>query len=205
MGRYYWSSKTEADGLLKISIYWLRKNGYLFANCLKGGVITWTNRSSGNKNSISIQVSTLREDSYARLIYTITDYSTGKKKDLDYKILLVTSPCYFGGSRYWFKCSLSRNGVYCGRKVAILYKDGDFFGCRHCHDLSYSSRNESHHGIFSLLGRLYSVEEKISQLRSEIKRYHYAGKPTKKARRLMKLTAIDTSGISMLEENVYRG
>lgn len=51
--------------------------------------------------------------------------------------------CHFGGERPWFICPDINNGVYCGRRVAKLYGAGKYFACRHCHDLTYHSRNMS--------------------------------------------------------------
>jgi hypothetical protein len=41
------------------------------------------------------------------------------------------------------RISWDRNGKYCGRGAAILYSAGGIFACRHCHDLSYGSQNET--------------------------------------------------------------
>lgn len=73
---------------------------------------------------------------------------TGEKTDLDYKIQLATTPCHFGGVRYWFICPLAKNGRYCGRRTGTLYlaSGGKYFGCRDCYNLSYESRNESRVG-----------------------------------------------------------
>jgi len=50
----------------------------------------------------------------------------------------------FGGVRWWFVCPLSVNGVECRKRVGKLYLPPrqKYFGCRHCYDLSYQSRQE---------------------------------------------------------------
>src|SRR5262245_46361602 len=58
---------------------------------------------------------------------------------LDYPGRLETTGCHLGGVRWWFVCPLSINGVACGRRVRKLYLRGRYFGCRHCHDLTYRS------------------------------------------------------------------
>lgn len=55
----------------------------------------------------------------------------------EYPVLLVQSPCHFGGTRKWFLCPARG----CGRRVAVLY-GGRIFACRHCHDLAYESQRE---------------------------------------------------------------
>ncbi|MHC4752129.1 MAG: hypothetical protein ACYTFW_19930, partial [Planctomycetota bacterium] len=126
-----------------------------------------------------------RGDNYARLQYTITDRSSGEKTEYDYRIALTTTPCNFGGVRYWFVCPLYTNGIYCGRRVAKLYKapGAVYFGCRHCYDLSYESRNESRLGRPGGLGYPLTLECQIERLYGQIKRWTYRGKPTRKARK----------------------
>lgn len=184
MGRYYWSKKEEADNLKKIEIWWLKKYDYLCG--YKGGAIKWTH-PSGTESSVGILVSTFSEDKYLKINYTQTDRDSDEKKDFDYKIPLVTSSCHFGGDRYWFVCPWYKNGQYCGRRVGVLYKSGDYFACRHCYDLTYESRNEykkyKHYPLFASLDG-YTKAEKLDE---QIKRRYYAGKPTRKQRKLDKI------------------
>ena len=44
--------------------------------------------------------------------------------------------CHYGGTRPWFICP------DCGRRAAILYKH-HMIACRQCHNLAYSSQNET--------------------------------------------------------------
>jgi len=186
MGRYSFSSKTEADSLKKIEIYWLHKHGLLKPGWWYRKGITWT-RPDGSKNDITLEISTVTNDLYIRPIYIQTDRETGEKKSFDYKIPLITSPCNLGGIRYWFKCPMSKNGVSCNRRVATLYKDGDYFACRHCYDLTYSCKKQNYRGYVSLLGKLLNQERKMFELKDSIKRRAYAGKPTKKFAKFMRL------------------
>ena len=58
--------------------------------------------------------------------------------------LQATRP-HFGGERWWFLCPLGIEGGPCNRRVGKLYlpPGEDFFGCRHCHDLTYLSSQKS--------------------------------------------------------------
>ena len=181
MGRYYWSKKEEADGFKQVSVSFLRKHGY-FSNGWHSGTITWSWHDERTE-SISVESSINENEQYVKFIYTQTDNNTDEKKDFDYKIPLTTTPCYFGGKRYWFICPLSVNGRYCGRRVGLLYKARDYFGCRHCYDLTYNSRNRG--GIFKAAGQTISIPE-LERLESEVKRKYYAGKITKKYERYLK-------------------
>jgi hypothetical protein len=176
-----WNSKgkTEADGIKRIAASFLRRNGYFSRQ--QSGTITWTSSWSGNKNSVSIEVSPFGDDKWLRIHYTQTDRDTGEKKDFDYKIPLITTPCRYGGTRYWFICPMSRNDRYCGRRVSVLYKDGDYFACRHCYSLTYASRNASgrYKGFVSMVD--------LDEMEMKVGRKYYAGKPTKKYKRLLGL------------------
>ncbi len=109
-------------------------------------------------------------------MYTLTDRG-GNKTDYGYTVSLVTTPCNFGGVRYWFGCPS------CGRRVAVLYlAPGDvYFRCRHCNNLSYHSRNRCTMELFGHTSR------QIEKLQSEIKRWTWRGRPTRKVRKLRAL------------------
>ena len=59
-------------------------------------------------------------------------------KDREVPVRLTTTPCKFGGERYWFECP----ALGCGRRVAILYL-GTIPACRHCFRLAYPSQRET--------------------------------------------------------------
>ncbi|MFH1716532.1 MAG: hypothetical protein ABIF19_04210 [Planctomycetota bacterium] len=185
MGRYYWDSKSTIEDCTQLSIFKLKEFGLLTG--WSATTLTWTRRLSGHESSIGIVVDT--EDLYAKVNYTVTDRNSGEKTDYDYRISLATTPCHFGGLRYWFICPLSKNGVYCGRRVGTLYlaASGKYFGCRHCYDLSYESRNETRSGMFGAYGGVLRAERQTEDLRSQIKRWTWRGRPTRKVRRLEKL------------------
>lgn len=166
-------SKTEADELKKITVSFLRKHGYFENSSYKGGNITWTSSLSGKQNDVGINVSTI--ENFLRIYYTQTDRNTQEKKDFDYKIPLTTTPCNYGGKRYWFICPWYKNGNYCGKRVGVLYKDGDYFACRHCYNLTYSSRNLS--GNYKKFGNISSYD--VNKAFKKVKRSYYNGKPTK--------------------------
>jgi len=177
-------SKTEVDYCKKIEIWWLlrdikKKNGYKYST------VSWGR--NGSDGSINVEVSVYGEEKYARFIYTQTDNHTGEKKDFDYKVPIVETPCHFGKTRYWFKCHLYKNNKYCGRRVGVLYKDGDWFGCRHCYNLTYCSRNENRRYKFYPMFRVLDLDMKIEKLYEKTKRYVYRGGPTKNKKKIDKL------------------
>jgi hypothetical protein len=203
MGRWSYSYKIEADGLKKINTRFLKKHGYFEG--WRSGTITWTSGYSENKSSISIQVSILEGHGYMRLIYTQTDRESDEKKDFDYQVQLTTTPCEFGGKRYWFICPLTKNNRTCGRRVGTLYKAGDYFGCRHCYDLTYSSKKVNRAWKYGYLAKLLDIEDKISRTRETMKRAFYAGRPTRKLRRIMRLDRSAEPYQTILLNNEGRG
>ena len=86
-------------------------------------------------------------------MYTSTNTFTKEATKLDYKAKLINTPCNFGGVRYWFICPLITNGRPCGKKVSKLYLAGGskYFGCRHCHSLTYISCQEHDKRIDALV------------------------------------------------------
>ncbi|MFA7170184.1 MAG: hypothetical protein WC178_05040 [Candidatus Paceibacterota bacterium] len=180
-------TKKIAERFNRLSIFWLKKNGYLHKDYnINSGGISWTYGYNENKSSIGFSVKRinwgeLNEEAYIQLQYTYTNGRTEEKECIDYKVELVTTPCNYGGKRYWFICPLAKNGQYCGRRVGVLYQNGKYFGCRHCGDIAYDSQMQSgrYKGFVSI--------PDIERAEKEVKRYYYKGKPTRKYRRVMRL------------------
>lgn len=132
--RYYYNSKATADESCRLKMSYLRKRGMLTEEEVFE-TITWTSNRTDKKTIIGLAVD-ITDDPYVRFVYTVIDRE-GNKTDYDYQVSLLTTPCNFGGSRYWFACP------HCGSRVGVLYLvPGDVrFRCRHCNNLTYRSRN----------------------------------------------------------------
>ena len=185
MGRYYWDKKDTVEDCRSVSISFLKRHDYFCGS--RSGRIVWKNSDDEEVGSIGVVVSVMDGDNYARLYYTITDLSKGDETEYDYKIKLTTTPCHFGGIRYWFICPLSVGSVPCGRRVAKLYRapNADYYGCRHCYDLTYQSRNDNRRGTWGLIGYYLNRAEKLEEQENNLKRRFYRGRPTKKYRRIL--------------------
>lgn len=72
-----------------------------------------------------------------KLYYTIKNNVTDEEKFMDYIVFLTWTNCNYGGRRPWFLCPK------CNRRVAKVYLRYNIFLCRHCHDLTYTSCQES--------------------------------------------------------------
>lgn len=99
----------------------------------------------------------------------VTLYYQWSEVDVRYNVLIVSTSCHFGGKRYWFICpSLRPDNSACNRRVGKLYKPhhARLFLCRHCHDLSYRSRQvwKSQTDV-GLLLQLMGAEETLKMLK----------------------------------------
>lgn len=70
-----------------------------------------------------------------QLEYMVTNWK-GESETLYQWIRLETTPCHFGGERWWFQCPKAD----CGRRVRRLYR-GRYFLCRKCYGLNFHSQH----------------------------------------------------------------
>ena len=146
MGRWSWSSRSTVEDSKVLDIFWLRKNDYLCG--YRSGTIRWS-RGENVTGSIGIQVEVRSEpdrEGWVRLYYTNTSNATGETTNLDYKVMLEATRCNYGRYRWWFRCPL----VGCGRRVGKLYlpPGANYFGCRHCYNLTYESCRQSNSAMY---------------------------------------------------------
>jgi len=82
-----------------------------------------------------------------------------------YGVLLVPTPCYFGGRRWWFLCPGPSDEQPCGRRCRILHRPADAarFACRECHRLSYESRQRHRERRFEFVRALDVVLGELSR------------------------------------------
>ena len=100
-----------------------------------GGVnITPQAGGNGNKRSLRVEMAGCVTSGGSSVTVTGQD------------IQITTTPCYYGGVRYWFLCPASVDGVLCENRVGVLYlpPGAQVFGCRQCHGLTYESCQKSH-------------------------------------------------------------
>ena len=165
--------------------------------------MSWSCRGE-KTGSITITVSTTEEDKYAELDYVITRRDTGKKDSFNYRIPIISTPCHFGGRRYWFECPMSRDGIYCGRRVAKLYQGGDYFACRHCYDLSYASRNETP-TYRRYPYRDLNLLKKVDDIEEEMTKRTYKGLPTRKMKRILRIQSKIYNFDANIDDLIYQG
>lgn len=172
-------AKETCDRTRKISIGFLKKNGYLFINP-QSGVIKWF---WNNEPSGSAGIESHSCEDYIRFTYTKT-YHDGKTEDFDYKVSLTFTRCFFGGYRYWFVCPLICNGVPCGKRVGVLYLTGKYFGCRSCHRLLYDSQYQYRSPKFKYFVE-YLKKDELNEKEANLRIKYWYGLPTKKYMKLL--------------------
>ena len=186
-------SKRIAEQSNALSVFWLKKQGYLDGSYLFGSLHWSCNGEDRGSIRVAVNLDNLSDNNYVNLKYTHMYYWSEEKSEIDYKVRLESTPCHYGGVRYWFICPLSTNGVYCGRRVGVLYRVGKWFGCRHCHRVAYYSQMRG--GKYR--GTSITCPD-IDKKESEIKRYYYRGRPTRKYRRVLAMNKkLDNSFIAM--------
>jgi hypothetical protein len=155
---YHWwrgTKKTVVEHCRQLDAVRFTREGVLRAGAWSAGSWCWWRDAERTEKEASVcyEVDTTAEPPWLRLSYNIK--ATGD--ELDYRVGLVATRPRFGGLRWWFICPLSVNGQECDRRVRKLYlpPGGRYFGCRHCHELTYTSCQESHKydGLYGLMAR----------------------------------------------------
>ena len=175
MPRIYLNAKEKIEDCTALSISSFNKSGTLKSS--NSGTLSWSDYW-GNESSIAYTINVDKFTSdfdystpYLKLSYSVTD-NQNQQKDINQTFYLSKTICNYGGNRYWFICK-------CGKHVSAIYKSccSDSFACRHCHKLTYESRNLS--GTFKAIGKPLSIPE-LDALREGVRRILYNGKPTKR-------------------------
>lgn len=110
----------------------------------QSATLTWS-RGETVVASVGYTLDSREDVLLLRLNYTWTPHSPDSApQPVTLDIPLVSRPIPRGGRRWWGFCPLSVNGVRCHRRVGKLYlpPNHHLFGCRHCHRLTYESRQE---------------------------------------------------------------
>ena len=132
--------KTTVEECLVLSADRLTRDRGIREGLHAFGELTWVRGSTGEEvSSMGYEVDTRdRADPWIRVHYT----RARDGDDMNYRIFLTTVPLPWGGVRWCFRCP--QGG--CGRRVSKLYHapGRGYFGCRLCHNLTYTSSQEAH-------------------------------------------------------------
>jgi hypothetical protein len=179
--RWLWhTKKTAVENCHKLTIF-------SFKHCLRSGYvgsITWY-RGERKTGNIGYRVLGGENPTAVKLFYTIT-WQSGEKTDVDYEVRLTTTPLPWGGVRYWFICPLVKSGIPCNRRIGCLYlpPSGDYFGCRHCYELTYRSCQESHQFDTFMAGFAASMQDRYPGITGKDVQAMFDGKTTDNLNRI---------------------
>lgn len=171
-------AKDTCEDYPRLSIFRLKEWGYLDRG-YTSATVSWEN-GWGRKNSVGIAVDMTAYAPKIHLNYTASE------EDFSYDVRLDWDECRFGGKRYWFICPLIVGGRRCGRRCAMLYAAGRYFGCRKCHDLAYSTQQVSYSGMFAHSFALITMSDKIDDKLSKMRVKFWRGRPTKRYASLLR-------------------
>src|SRR4051812_30796918 len=146
------SRKTTVEECLCLDACRWAREGILRYGMHEFGAWSWT-YADGRKCSINYEANVTDQSStFVRLSYSVTLRAAPHPVSLDYSVKLTTTRPPFGGVRWWFLCPLN-----CARRVVKLYLPPGtrYFGCRQCHQLTYTSCQESHKydAMYGMLAR----------------------------------------------------
>ena len=139
------SNLPATDEAKRVDIRYLRKQGLLRPG--HWGTLSWTSRGEPSGN-VRYKV----EGSIFTLHYKVREYGDDWEP-IKLDAPLVTLPCRYGGSRYYFLCP-NRN---CQRRCEVLYSVSRYFVCRKCSGYLYSSQKGDH------LDQIRSAKDKIGK------------------------------------------
>jgi hypothetical protein len=147
---------TVEDSRVLSIVRWMQEQ-VLHPGIRSSGRWKWTHAQTGEPvASIGYALDTTdMTRPWVKLAYTFPH----TQERVGYHVLLQTTVPYFGGLRWWFLCPLAVRSRACQRRVAHLYlpPGSRYFGCRHCHDLTYESCQESHKFDRALAGVAQAV------------------------------------------------
>lgn len=98
----------------------------------------------------------------------------------------TTTPCFFGGKRYWFLCSAKSREGPCDRRVGVLYFVQGEYICRRCANLAYRSQQKNHVGSRAIYRSYWKVDKELERSFMEIRSRYFKGEPTKRYRKWLK-------------------
>lgn len=139
----YWGRKRTVESCLRLDLAKAFKNPKIASGQRYSGSLSWTrNTQDENIATVSFTLNTLEEwEEYLNLRYTLRREGQEEPLEVDMEISLETTKPHFGGLRWWFQCPLVIQGHSCMRRVRTIFlpRHGNYFGCRHCYNLTYHS------------------------------------------------------------------
>lgn len=126
-GRIFWfgSTRRVAESSCPLDIRKLKRDGLLRPGC-------WITSKWSRNGTVQASIEAIVHDDQLVLKYTYR-----KTENVVLPVPFSWTRCNFGGKRIWFLCP------FCGRRCAVIYSIGKYFGCRICGNVAYQTQNET--------------------------------------------------------------
>jgi hypothetical protein len=182
---------TLFDDALQLNISKLKHWGYLHPEQIKSGTINWS-RNGNSIGSISIQVNTHSEQPFIELEYKYRD------EPRNYTIHLTSCPSNLNRGVLWYFICPQTN-----RHCRKLYSIGGYFLHREAfRGCMYETQTQSkrYRQLDKTFGAYFKSDNLLKELYKKNFKKTYAGKPTKRYLRIMKLLqkAASVSGSNLI-------
>lgn len=132
------NTKRTVEQCNSLDAGWCGRQGMFIAG--NTGIVRWSNGSGEQIASVGYSVLPAETGG----IVLRLEYRWDDKESIKLPILMQNTYPHLGGKRWWFTCPLVVNGTPCRRRVRKLFRSGRYFGCRHCHGLTYRSCQMAH-------------------------------------------------------------
>lgn len=169
-GRGVRFKKRTVEDSYHLSIFELRESGPL-SQPPRPWTATWGRGQAFHRLDISVPIDT-PDGPVLHMTCALLDTSGIEHASIWEGIELVSTPCHFGGKRFWFVCPMRS----CGRRIAKLYfppnKNG--FLCRHCHNLTYQGRQEHRNKLYEVFSRFTLYRRRWEEARSGRQKIRWA-------------------------------
>jgi hypothetical protein len=156
------------DEVHRLDLRDLRRNGFFEGEARPIWSSSWTWGFATKPTSVVYyrRIDTEHGPEVVALVHT-EGPEGGAGELIAYGVRLEWTPCHFGGLRPWWRCPLVTNGVACRRRCRILYRPygSRYFGCRHCHRLSYRSRQTHRHWFHEGMDRARAAAVALDRAR----------------------------------------
>jgi|SRR5690625_4601902 len=190
---------TLLDEVKTVSITKLKEFGYMKPDSFKSGLLTWSRRGE-EIGSINITVN-LRGSPYCNLWYTYN-----KEEKVSYRVNLTTVVSNLGRGKIWyFVCP------HTGKRCRKLYSAGKYFLHRDAYPQAmyecqtYSKRSRQVNKVCKIM---YGSDELYEELYSKHFKTHYAGKPTKRYKKILNeleyIRQNQAQALKIFEKELYR-
>ena len=139
---YRWNKTTKVKECIRLDIRDFKKRNAL----IPGPPRSWSWKDNHGRDSGSIQVHVVNQ-------FTMAISCAFNAEPRSERIALTTTPCNYGGERFWFRCP------GCNSRVGVLASVNGWFRCRKCHSLGYESEN--HTSLDRMISRRDKVRAKL--------------------------------------------